>query len=294
MSQQAATLAESVSKAVVAVDAEQRPTASGIHWKTGVVVTAAHLTRHAGSVNVILPDGKSASGQLVGRDSTTDIAVVRADGNTGLSTLTFSSSARLGELVMAVGRSRRGELAVSAGLLARVGGPWRTWRGGHVDRLLRPDVRLYPGQSGSVLVNGKGQALGVNSAVLARASVIALPVETVDRVVNELLERGHIATPYLGVAMQQVPVPEEWKGTVGGENRQGLLVLHVAPETAAKQAGIALGDLIVSLEGKPVEGYRPLHDLLAERRPGDELQLQVLRAGSVKEFRIKLGERPAR
>jgi len=122
------------------------------------------------------------------------------------------------------------KLSASCGIVARVGGPWRSWRGGQIDRLLRPDIRLYPGQSGSGLISGRGELLGVNSAVLARDSVITLPNETIDRVVNELLERGHVAQPYLGVAMQEVSLPEEWLGNAGPDHEGGLLVMHVAPQ----------------------------------------------------------------
>src|SRR6201999_3458089 len=108
--------------------------------------------------------------------------------------------------------------------------PWRTWRGGQIERLLRPDVQLYPGQSGGALINGRGGLLGINSAVLARASAIAVPVETVDRVVGELLERGHISQPYLGLAMQEVPLPEDWQAAAGQDQKAALLVMHVAPE----------------------------------------------------------------
>jgi len=174
-SKAAGSLAEKTGRAVVAVDAGHRVAASGVHWKDGVVVTASHLVRRAEEVNVIMPDGSSVRGPLRGRDSTTDLAVVRIDDSSALATLRLTATANVGELVLAVARSRRGELSASAGIMARTGGPWQTWRGGQINRLLRPDVRLYPGQSGSALVNGRGELVGINSSVLARESVITLP-----------------------------------------------------------------------------------------------------------------------
>ncbi len=294
LSERISELAAEAGKAIVAVEAGQRVSASGVHWKPGVVVTAAHLVRRAEAVDVLLPGGETIRGQVTGRDGTTDLAAIRIGAANGLSTLPFGSSARPGELVLAVGRSRRGEPAVAAGVMARVGGPWRTWRGGQIERLLRPDVQLYPGQSGSALINGQGQLLGINSAVLARASAITLPVETVERVVNELLERGHISHPYLGLAMQEVPLPEDWQTAAGPGQKLGLLVMHVAPESPAKQAGILLGDLIVSAEGEPVQGYRGLHRLLAQKRTGEALKLRLLRAGSAVDVSVTLGDRPQR
>jgi len=287
-------LAEQAGKAVVAVETGHRVSASGVHWQPGVVVTAAHLVRRVEVVSVLLPNGEGVTGHIAGRDNTTDVAAIRVDGGAGLGALPFGSDVKLGELVLSVGRSRRGELAVAAGVMARTGGPWRSWRGGQIDRLLRPDIQLYPGQSGSALVNGRGELLGINSAVLARASAITVPTETVTRVVNELLERGHISQPYLGVAMQEVPLPEEWQQVAGAGQELGLMVLHVAPESPAKQAGVIPGDLIVSAAGEAVKGYRGLHRMLAQKRTGDALQLRLLRSGIVKDVSIILGDRPKR
>jgi S1-C subfamily serine protease len=289
-----AELAEQVDKSVVAVESGYRVTASGVHWKSGVVVTAAHLVRRAETVDVLLPGGTTVKGEVAGRDSATDLAAIRIEAATGVSTPSFSNSARLGELVVAVGRSRRGELAISAGLMARVGGPWQSWRGGQIERLLRPDVRLYPGQSGSALVNGNGEILGINTSVLARASTITLPVETVERVVNELLERGHILQPYLGVALQEVPLPAEWQTVAGAGQEVGLLVIHVAEDSPAKQAGVMIGDVAVTVGGEPVRDYRGLHRILAQKRTGEKLALRLIRSGSQTEVAITVGDRPRR
>lgn len=290
ISDHASALAEQAGKSVVAVAAGHRVAASGVYWKPGVIVTASHLVRRVDEVTVLLPDGTSVAGTVAGRDGTTDLAAVRISEQTRLATLPLAAQARVGDLVMAVARSRRGELSASTGIIARLGGPWQTWRGGQVERLIRPDVRLYPGQSGSVLVNGRGEALGINSAMLARASVITLPVETVERVVTELLVRGHIAKPYLGVAMQTVPLPEEWREAAKQEH--GLLVMHVAPEGPAKNAGISLGDVIVSADGAPVSDFRELHAHLGGKRTGEQLKLRVLRSGKPLDVTVELGDRP--
>jgi S1-C subfamily serine protease len=287
-----AEVAEQASKAVVTVEAGYRVSASGVHWRPGVVVTAAHLVRRTDSVNLILPTGGAVQGNIAGRDGTTDIAVIRLEDAAGLATLPFNSNVRLGELVLAIGRSRRGELAVAAGTIARVGSGWRTWRGGEIDRLLRPDVQLYPGQSGGPLINGNGEVLGINSSILARASAITIPVETVDRVATQLLEHGHISRPYLGVAMQEVPLPQEWR-PAGSQNQEfGLLVMHVAPGSPAQHASVLLGDVIVSAESEPVMGYRNLHRILSQRRTGDALRLRLLRGGVGFDANVTLGDRP--
>lgn len=292
ISDHAGKLAEQTGKAIVAVSAGHRVAASGTHWGHGVIVTASHLVRRATEVDVTLPDNKIVRGTVVGRDSTTDIAAVRLDSDAALATLLHGLDAKVGELVLAVARSRRGELSASAGIVARVGGPWQSWRGGRIDRLLRPDVRLYPGQSGSALVNGRGELLGINTVVLARESVITLPTETVDRVVNELLGHGHVQRPYLGVAMQEVALPPEWRTGAASDQESGLLVMHVALDAPAKRAGINLGDVIISADSKPVEGVRQFHQLLLEKATGEVLRLHIARGGGFTEAEVTLGDRP--
>jgi len=123
ISSHSAALAEQAGKAIVAVDAGHRVAASGVHWKPGVIVTASHLVRRADEVNVILPDGSTVKGTIAGRDGTTDLAVVRVEDSANLATLPFASGVNVGELVLAVARSGRGELSASAGIVARIGGP---------------------------------------------------------------------------------------------------------------------------------------------------------------------------
>ena len=292
ISKAAASLADQTGKAVVAINAGHRVAASGVHWKAGIVVTASHLVRRAEEVDVILPNGNSVRGSVNGRDSTTDLAVIRIDSSSALPTLPNATTTNVGELVLAVARSRRGELSASAGIMARIGRGWQTWRGGQIDRLLRPDVRLYPGQSGSALVNGRGELIGINSSVLARESVITLPTETIDRVVTELLERGHVAQPYLGIAMQEVPLPQEWRSSADEEH--GLLVMHVAPDTPAKQAGVNLGDVIITAGSQAVQSVRQFYRLLMQKRIGETLELGIVRGGSTIETKVTLGDRPRR
>ena len=293
LSNHTATLAEQAGTAIVAIDAGHRVAASGVHWKPGVIVTASHLVRRAADVSVILPNGSTMKGTVAGSDSSTDLAAVRLEGALTLTALPLATGAKVGELVLAVARSGRGELSASAGIVARIGGAWRTWRGGQIDRLLRPDVHLYPGQSGSALVNGRGELLGINSAILARESVITVPAETVDRVLSELLERGHISRPYLGIAMQEVPLPQEWRALAGAEEH-GLLVMHVAPDAPAKQAGLNLGDVIISADGHPVQGFRQLHRILVQKHTGEPLKLRALRGGNAVDAVVTLGDRPRR
>jgi serine protease Do len=119
-----------------------------------------------------------------------------------------------------------------------------------------------------------------------------LPIETVDRVINELLERGHIMQPYLGIAMQEVQLPQEWRSSADPEQEHGLLVMHVATDAPAKQAGINLGDVIISADARPVQDARQLHRLLMQKHTGEALKLRILRSGNAIEAEVRLGDRP--
>ena len=213
------TLAEQTGKAVVAVDAHHRVAASGVHWKPGVIVTASHLVRRAAEVNINLPDGNTVTGTVAGRDSTTDLAP---------SAPTAPQRLRLCRSLLArksVSWSWLSGVPVGASfppapeslLVSEDHGTH-----GAADRSIAscaPMSAAIPGSPSSALVNSRGELLGINSSVLARESVITLPTETVDRVINELLEHGHVMQPYLGISMQEVQLPLEWRSSADPERR---------------------------------------------------------------------------
>jgi S1-C subfamily serine protease len=163
-----------------------------------------------------------------------------------------------------------------------------------VDQSIRLDLALYPGFSGGPLVNVEGKVVGVNTNGLGRGRAITVPVSTVNRTVDELLEKGHIARPYLGLAMQPVAIPESLRGKVKSSATSGLMVLHVEPSGPADKAGIVLGDVIVELQGKAALDTDNIQELLASAKIGDSISAGVLRAGTLLQIRVSLGERPAR
>jgi S1-C subfamily serine protease len=296
LSQEFSNVVGKVSSSLVAVHGGGRPGASGIHWGSGVIVTASHMVRRDDELSVTLPDRNSAAATLAGRDPSTDVAVLKIEKNGELSVIETASTAALkvGHVVLAVGRSHLGDVAASSGIVARIGEAWRTWRGGEIDQLLRPDVRIYPGQSGSALLNGQGQVLGMNTTALARVAAITVPAKTIDRVVEELLEHGHIRRPYLGLAMQTVALPEKTQEKLKLKSPTGLLVVHVEEGGPGGSAGITLGDVILGIQEKPADELSAVHDALRGMKTGDRAKLSVLRGGETREFIVTLGERPVR
>jgi S1-C subfamily serine protease len=184
-----------------------------------------------------------------------------------------------------------GDISASSGIIARLGSSWRTWRGGQIDRLIRPDVRLYVGQAGSALVNEHHRVLGINSPALARNAIITVPTQTIDRVVDAILERGHVPQPFLGLAMQAVPVPEALRAQFTEGADQVLLVLHVEPNAPAASAKVLVGDLIASLNGDPVYDVRDALHRIAVLSVGDSVSLVVIRGGARMELNLTVADR---
>ena len=297
ISNELATAAEASGNSVVAVHARRWMPASGIEWKPGVVVTAHHGVRRDEDIHVALAGGQVVKATLAGRDPSTDIAVLRIDTpeiQRAASPGTVSGDSttlKLGHVVLALGRTRRGELVASSGIVGGISGEWKSWRGGQLDQHIRLDLALYPGFSGGPLVNTRGAIVGMNTRGLSRGRAVTVPVATVTRVVEELLEKGHVARPYLGLSMQPAALPENARKQLNSEARAGLLVVHVESDGPAEKAGLLLGDLLIDLAGQPVERVEAIQEFLYGAKVGQKVEVRLVRAGEIKSVTITLGER---
>jgi S1-C subfamily serine protease len=290
-SQELANAVETAVSSVVTVRARHRIPSSGIYWRKGVIVTAAHTIRRDEEISLLVNEENKISATLAGRDPGTDVAILKIEDDSGITTPQFSdpSSLKLAQMVLALGRTRSGNPVASAGIIGGLSGPYRTWRGGQVDQNIRLSLDLYPGFSGGPLINSEGQVIGMNTAV-GHGRPITIPASTVNRVVDELLAKGYIARPYLGVAMQPVSLPESQRGKFKASG--GLMVVHVESGGPADKAGIVLGDVIVELQGKPATDLRNLSDSIASARVGDSVKLRISRGGEPNDVAVQLGERP--
>jgi S1-C subfamily serine protease len=294
-SQELTSATEKAGASVVTVRARHRLPSSGVYWRKGVIVTADHSVRREEDLSVLLPDGKRVPAKLAGRDPGTDLAVLKLEEESGtVPQFGDPSSLKLASFVIALGRTRSATLVASAGIIGGLSGEYRTWRGGKIDQNIRLDLALYPGFSGGPLVSVEGKILGVNTNGLGRGRAVAIPVSTVNRTVDELLQKGHIARPYLGIAMQPVSLPEALRSKLKAAPSGGLMVLHVEPSGPAEKAGIVLGDVIVELQGKPALDTDNIRDLLASAKIGDAIKATVVRGGSPVDVSVKLEERPTR
>jgi S1-C subfamily serine protease len=296
LSNDLAAAAEAVASSVVAVHAQHRIPSSGIQWRKDVIVTVNHGIRRSEGISVLLGPEESVAATVAGRDPSTDLAILKLadEAKLPLPALADASGLKLANLVLALGRSWRGNLVASAGIIGGLSGPWRTWAGGKIDQHIRLDLEIYSGFSGGPLVNAEGKVIGVNTRGVARGRAVTIPASTVNRVVDELLEKGHISRPYLGLAMQPVAVPESLRNKLKSELTSGLVIVHVEPSGPAEKAGILLGDILVELQGRPLEGVESVQQILSSANVGEKVPATVLRGGAPTQLSITLDDRPAR
>lgn len=292
LSNELAEASSTAGKSVVAVHGRRHPS-SGILWSNDSVVTANHALRRDEEISVITAPGQSALARVVGRDPGTDLAVLRLQQPVEGEPARWGEASRLrvGDLVLAVARTWRGNIVASSGVISGLMGRWRTWRGGELDQFIRPDLTLYPGFSGGPLVNAQGEVVGLNTAGLHRSG-IAVPASTVARVVAELLQKGRIERPYLGLAMQAVALPESLRTTLNLMANEGLLVVHVEPGSPADKGGILLGDVLVEIAGKAVADTDAVQATLHSLKVGQTVEIKLVRGGSLSKAGVKLAARP--
>src|SRR6185503_1212907 len=208
LSDDLAAAVERAGRSVVAIHARRRIPSSGIVWRPGVIVAASHTISREEDITLTLPDGATAPAVLAGRDDTIDLAVLRTE-VAGLEPAERGAAAALrpGSVVLALGRPGT-SVTASLGIVSAVGGEWRTWQGGRIDRFVRLDLAIYDGFSGGPLVDALGRVLGLNTSGLSRSAGVTIPVATVDRVTEQLLAGGRVRRGFLGVGTQPVRLPE--------------------------------------------------------------------------------------
>jgi S1-C subfamily serine protease len=283
-SNQLAALVDRAATGIVAVQCGRRHSISGIQWRPGVLVTAEEALDRDEDITLLLPDGRKVAATLAGRDPSTDVAVLRFEpGGLPLAATGDATALRAGHFVLAIGRYDGGPLA-SQGIVAYAGGAWQSQRGGTIDQFLRLDLALSPAAEGGALVDAAGKVLGM-TVLGPRRRALAIPAATIDRAVDQLLAKGHVARGYLGAALQRV--------RLGGEAR-GLLVIGVDASGPAAGAGLLVGDIVTAWGGAATTRVREIWRLLGTDSVGTTVDLQVLRAGAPTTVKITLGERPLR
>lgn len=286
-------LAEAIahaSPAIVGVNARQRMASSGIHWQSGYVVTADHTVKREDDITVTLADGRAIAATLVGRDSSTDLAVLKLSETLPTADLADPTSLKVGHIVLAIARSSEGNTSACMGVISALGGTWRSWQGGQIDQFIRPDITPYPGFAGSPLITVEGKVIGINTSG-PRGTILTIPANTIHLVVSQLLQRGHIARGYLGLGMQPVRLPKNLRETLGLSHDGGVIVLSIETDAPANRAGVMIGDVVVALDDTTISDVRDVHLMLDPERVGTPLKAKIVRGGALVEVTIIVGER---
>jgi S1-C subfamily serine protease len=287
-----ANATEQAGRQLVRVQARRRQSATGIIWSAdGLIVTAHHVVEREEGIRIGLPDGSTTTAVLVGRDPTTDIAVLKAETD-GLSPATWTEldAVRVGQLVLALGRPEAGVQA-TLGVISAVDGGWRTMAGGAIDAYVQTDVVMYPGFSGGPLVSASGAFIGMNSSALVRGASVTLPAATLRRVADSLRAHGRVRRGFLGVNAQAVRLPASQVEALGQET--GLLLAAVEPGSPAEAGGLMVGDILVRVDGQPVRQMDDLMAALSGDRVGKQVAVRYVRGGQTGDAAVTVGERTA-
>jgi S1-C subfamily serine protease len=270
-------------------------TGSGfIFTKDGFILTNSHVVNGAPRLDVVLADGRRFTGELIGDDPDTDLAVVRIHGDDLVKAeLGDSQSIQVGELVVAIGNPYGFQCTVTAGVISGLARSMRARTGRLIDNVIQTDAALNPGNSGGPLVNARGEVIGVNTAIIlpAQGVCLAIPINTARFVATRLIAYGRVKRSSLGLGGQDVRLPRQIArrhGLAGG----GVFVAAVEDRGPADRAGVHEGDVIVSFAGEPVTGVDDLHRLLTDERVGTRSPITVLRDGDKLEIEVVPAERP--
>jgi len=286
-------LSEAVEKggaSTILVDARKRYPASGIAYAEDLVLTADHVVTREDDIKVMLPDGKTLSATVAGRDPGSDLVLLRV-AEKALTPAKTSASVKVGQLVLALGRPSSEGMQASWGIVTAISGPARTARGGMLDQYIQTETTPYPGFSGGPLVNTEGEVLGLNTSGLTRGSSLTIPVKVAWQVADALAKHGTVKRGYLGVRTQPVEIPESTSKLLKREQSHGLLVSWLEEGGPAEKSGLLVGDILVAVSGQPVGDPDDLFSALNSDTVGKAITVEVLRGGRPETVNVTVGER---
>jgi S1-C subfamily serine protease len=276
-----AGIVDRASSSVVAVHST-RSRSSGFVWRQGLIVTADEALDDEGDIAVVLPGGETAAANLVGRDPTTDVALLLVDRNNAPPVTLESAPMHAGVLAWAVG-SLQGAPIAAFGTVSFVGGAWRSFRGGEIDARIELDLSLRRAGEGGLAIDASGRAFGM-VVFGPRRHVLVIPAATIERVAATLETHGKVPRGYLGLGLQPTKVE--------GVDGLGVMVMSVDPNGPGAAAGVRQGDVIIKWNDQPIQGVRMLLRTLGPATVGSTVKLALRRGGEPAEVHLTLSERP--
>ena len=285
-------MADGVEKAgasTVLVSARPRIPSSGVAVAADLVLTSNHAVEQTQGIQVLLPDGSQVQASLVGRDSPTDLALLRLEKPRAVPAERATGEPRVGQLVLAVARPSEEGLQASQGVISFVGGPFRTQSGILLQRFLRSDAIPYPGFSGGPLIDSQGRVLGINSSGYVQGVSITLPAAAAWEVADQIRLHGQVRRGYLGIRSQPVELPADLRSALGRSQAQGLMLVHVENDSPASRGGLWVGDILIGVGADPLENHDQLLSALAHTA-GQDLAFDLIRGGKRQRVSVQIGE----
>ena len=278
-------------------DRGQQGSGSGfIVSKDGYILTNNHVVANMDRVSVTLSDKRTFDAKVVGKDPTTDVAVLKIDGNNyPFVALGDESTARVGQWVLAIGNPLELDFTVTAGIISAKNRKVQNLPGAtpsSITDFIQTDAAINPGNSGGPLVNIRGEVIGINSAIASGTGYysgygFAIPIGLAKTVMNELMEHGEVRRAAVGVSLLEVE-PEDAEAAGLKEIHGAKVADFSGPDSPAKKAGIEVGDVIIEVDGKPVEQVNTLQRIIRDYRIGQTAKIAVMRFGQRKEFTVRL------
>ena len=261
----------------------------------GLILTNSHVVAGATVVNVSLADGQKASARIIGEDPHSDIAVLRTDVHLKAPSLSFvdSKTIRVGQLAIAIGNPLGFEQTVTAGVVSAVGRSLRATTGRLIDDVIQTDAALNPGNSGGPLVDSHGRVIGINTAVIQGAQGLCFSVagNTALHVLTQVLQHGRVRRASLGIEGAVTHIPRHVARFAGVDQPSGVRVMMVIKDGPAEAAEVKSGDLIISLDGEPVQGVDDMLRLLNHDRVNRPVRVTLLRKGEMRDRYVTPVER---
>jgi S1-C subfamily serine protease len=293
LSNELASATEKASAQIVAVHTGPRGSSSGIVLRSGVIVTAEHALRSDEEIRVTLPDGREAGAALAGRDGASDVAVLNCPEATGItSELATVEGLRPASVVLLVGRTRASGPVAALGVVSLYVKERSCWGGTNLKPYIRLDVGLQRTAVGGAVVDAEGRILGMATPRFAGYGLLVLPASMLNPIVDALLKSGRVPRGYLGVGLQAVRLPEPLRQGLSLSQKSGAIVLELEAGGPASKAGVLIGDILVGINGNPVQHLAEVHSHLATSEAGGELKVKLIRGGELREFTIEVGKRP--
>ena len=262
----------------------------------GYILTNNHVVEGADSIVVTLYGGKEYKGRVVGRDPESDLAVVKIDAS-GLPAADIgdSSKVKVGELAVAVGNPLGLSYTVSAGVVSAIRRNVRIRESGRIlTQMIQTDAAINPGNSGGPLANAKGEVIGINTLIISQSGGFegigfAIPINEAMSVAEQIIKTGKVSHPYIGIyGVDAASLADRLPANA----QKGALIMQLVPGGPAEKAGLQRGDVIIAVDGVPVDGMDSLTAEIRRRKVNDRIKITIVRDGKEKTVELTLGERP--